>query len=56
MGGGRESNDVVFHVMVRVPSPTAVQEKVVVPPNASAESVGDVVKTGVVAIDRNENE
>ena len=53
VGGGRGRDDVVFHVMVRVPSPTPVHKKVVLSPKALVVLVGDVVKAGVVAMGMN---
>ena len=43
VGGGRESNDVVFHVTVKVPSPTAVHEKVALLPTVADVLVGGAV-------------
>ena len=50
MGGGRESNDVVFHVTVRVPSPTAVHEKIALLPTGADVLVGGAVTIGVEAM------
>ena len=50
MGGGRESDDVVDQVMLRVPSPTATHVRVMLLPTVVDVLVGCVLKSGVVAV------
>ena len=50
MGGGRGTDDVVLHVMERVPRPTAVQLRVMLLPIVPVVLTGDDVKSGVVAV------